>query len=455
MLFEIVKSVGIAHKSYIIGKDGQAAVIDPRRDVDIYLDLASANNMKITHIFETHRNEDYIIGSLELANVTGAEIYHGCKMDFYYGNSVYDGDIFKIGKLELEVLETPGHTHESISISVTDKSVSEDPYMVFTGDALFAGEVGRTDFFGESKTPEMAEMLYNSLYEKILPLGDNVIVCPAHGAGSVCGADLRDQDLTTVGYEKKTNPSLQLSLDEFIKNKKEEKLYIPPYFKFMEINNQHGPHILERLPYCQPLNTMEVKKLIKKGAQLIDIRKPTSFGCAHIPQTINIWREGFSAFIGYFLNYDDPIVIVDDNEGYIEDITRQLIRLGFDNVYGYLAGGFPSWYMSAQKVEKLDMWSVHELKDVLDSDEDIFLLDVRKIDDYEKMRIKDSYHFWVGHLIQHLDEIPKNKKVVVYCDSGYKSTIASSILKSNGYTQVSSVLGSMAAWLKADYPVEK
>jgi len=455
MIFEIIKSEGIAHKSYFIGSKGNAAVIDPRRDVDAYLDVASSNNMKITHIFETHRNEDYIIGSLELADVTGAEIYHGSKMDFLYGTPIYDGDIFKIGSLELEVLETPGHTHESVSISLTDKTSSDEPYMIFTGDALFAGEVGRTDLLGEKEAPEMAEFLYSSLYEKILPLGDNVIVCPAHGAGSVCGSDLRDQDITTIGYEKKTNPMLQLTKEKFIKSKTEEKIYTPPYFKVMEVNNLNGPHIMERLPYCHPLKPVEIKKLTKKGAQLVDIRKPTSFGGGHIPQTINIWREGFSAFVGYFLNYEDPIIIINDNEGYINDITRQLVRLGYDNIYGYLAGGFPAWYMAAQQVDKLDMWSVHQLKKALDQKEDIFLLDVRKINDYEKVHLEGSHPIWVGHINQHLEEIPQDKHVVVYCDSGYKSTIACSILKKNGYSQLSSVLGSMGAWLKADYPVLK
>ncbi len=455
MIFEIIKSVGIAHKSYFIGSKGNAAIIDPRRDVDVYLDLAGANNLKITHIFETHRNEDYVIGSLELADITGADIYHGSKMDFLYGSPVYDGDIFKVGSIELEILETPGHTHESISISLIDKEASDEPYMVFTGDTLFAGDVGRTDFFGEEKTPEMAELLYSSIHEKILPLGDNVIVCPAHGAGSVCGADLREQDITTVGYEKKTNPMLQISKDEFIKRKIEEKLYTPPYFKVMEINNLNGPNILERLPYCQPLNPDEIIKLTKKGAQIIDIRKPTSFGGGHIPHSINIWREGFSAFVGYYLNYEDPIIIIDDNGENIEDIVRQLVRLGYDNVYGYLAGGFPAWYMNAQTVDKLDLWSVQRLKEAIDNKEDIYQLDVRKINDYEKLRIKDSHHIWVGHIKQNIKKIPKNKKIVVYCDSGFKSTLACSILKIHGFKNLKSVLGSMGAWLKAGFPIVK
>ncbi|MDP3566029.1 MBL fold metallo-hydrolase, partial [Sediminibacterium sp.] len=212
----MIKSVGIAHNSYFLGAHGKASVIDPRRDVDIYIDIAEANNFKIEYIFETHRNEDYTIGSLELAELTGAKIFHGSQVDFAYGNPIFDKDKFRLGSLDLEVLETPGHTKESISLVVKDKSVSNDAQMVFVGDTLFAGEVGRVDFFGKSETPHMAQLLYNSIYQKILPLGDQTIICPSHGAGSVCGADIREQDMTTIGYEKKTNPLLQLSEEEFI-----------------------------------------------------------------------------------------------------------------------------------------------------------------------------------------------------------------------------------------------
>jgi hydroxyacylglutathione hydrolase len=455
MIFEMIKSEGISHNSYFIASSGEAAVIDPRRDVNIYLELSDKYNAPIHYIFETHRNEDYTIGSLELADVVDAEIIHGSKLDFSYGTDVLDGDTFDLGKLELEVIETPGHTHESISIAVRDKSISDDVYLVFTGDVIFAGEVGRTDFFGETETPNMAELLYDSIHEKILPLGDNVLLYPAHGAGSVCGADIRDQDTTTIGYEKKTNLMIQTTKDEFIKQKVKEELYTPPYFQEMEKNNQYGAKILGRLPFSHPLNAGEVKELREKGAQIVDVRKPTSFGGGHIPQTLNIWREGFPAFAGYFLNYDYPIIIIDDCERKVPEITRYLIRLGYDNIYGHLSGGFPTWYMAAQQVENLEMWSVHQLKEALENREDIFLLDVRKINDRKKVHIAGSHHYWVGDIPQNLKHIPKDKKIVIYCDSGYKSTIAASILQKNGYSNVVSVLGSMGAWLKAKYPLVK
>ncbi len=453
LILELIKSEGIAHHSYLIGDGGEGVVVDPRRDVDVYLDLAQDHDLEIKYVFETHRNEDYTIGSRELEDITGALIYHGSKLEFEYGMEVFDGDKFELGSLELEVLETPGHTPESISILLRDKSVSEDPYLIFTGDLIFAGELGRCDLLGESQVSWMAQLLYESIQEKILPLGDNVIICPAHGAGSVCGADIRDHDLSTIGYEQKTNPVLRMNKEQFIKFKLREKLYTPPYFKKMEENNQKGAEVLGVLPYLRPLKYPQIKEMMNKDAQIIDIRKPTSFGGGHIPHSLNIWREGLSGFVGYFVNYEDPIILVNDNEGQLDPMLRQLIRLAYDNIYGYLGGGFPKWYLAGQEVGKLDMWSVHQLKKVLDRKEDVFLLDVRKFNDYKKRRIAGAHHIWVGDIPERIKEVPQDKKVVVYCDSGHKSTTACSILKQNGYTNLSSVLGSMNAWLNADYPV--
>lgn len=453
MIFEMIKSAGIAHNSYFLGAGTSACVIDPRRDVDHYIEIAEDNDLKLEYIFETHRNEDYTIGSLELQDLTGAEILHGSHMDFAYGTPAYDKETFELGPLALEVLETPGHTKESISIVVKDKKISNTAQMVFVGDVIFAGEVGRVDFFGKSEIPHMASLLYESIHQKILPLGDQTMLCPAHGSGSVCGADIREQDITTIGYEKKTNQLLQLSEKEFIKAKIEEELYTPPYFKQMEYNNQNGPKIMGNLPYLKPLDILEVEDYLSQDAQVVDVRNPTSFGGGHIKNSISIWREGLGAYAGWFLNYKDPIIIIDDNEKQMNEIRRYLIRLGFDNVYGHLSGGFPSWYMNAKEVKKLTLWSVHELKEALDNGEDMFLLDVRKISDRKKGHVDDSVHIWAGEVPLKLDQIPHDQDIVIYCDSGYKSTIAASILQKNGYTSVKSVLGSMKAWTKANYPV--
>ncbi len=446
MIVEKVVSEGLAHNSYFIGSAGEAAVIDPRRDCDIYPVLETRHNAKITHIFETHRNEDYVIGSVELAQITGAPIYHGAAMDFSYGNPVVEGDVFYVGNLELVIRETPGHTYESISVAVIDKDMGNEVYMVFTGDALFAGDVGRTDFFGK-KTREVSGMLYDSLYEKVLPLGDGVIVYPAHGAGSVCGAKLTEHEVTTIGYEKKTNPLLQMDKKAFIEYKVKEKLYTPPYFKKMEVYNKEGPPILHGLPHVSPLTPKEV---IKADAQILDVRTPPSFSGGHIPGSINIWKDIVPLFAGWVLN-DDPLVIVDE-QGFKKEVVQYLFRIGYDNMLGYLAGGFSSWAKSSYPFETIDNWSVHELKENLGTD--IYLLDVREAYNWETGFIKGAHHTYVGELKDHLNEIPQTH-IVVYCDSGFKTSIATSILKGNGYNQVTNVLGGTKAWTNAGYPLEK
>ncbi len=474
-MVKLIKSKGIAHHSYFIEVSGRAVVVDPRRDVDVYLNLAESSGMDITHIFETHRNEDYVIGSLELACATGAEIFHGKNLDFAYGTPVSDLDRFQWGSIELEVMDTPGHTNESISLVLRDLSVSKDAQMVFTGDVIFAGETGRIDLYGPDKSHEMAGLLYDSIFNKILSLGDQVILCPAHGAGSVCGADIREQDYSTIGYERNTNPQLQCtSKEEFIKMKVAEDLYTPPYFKKMEFYNQNGAPVAGRIPYFKPIPPKILKEKINNGACILDVRKPTSFAGAHVPGSLNIWREGVPAFAGWFLNYEDPIIVVDDQIQGLDEVRQALFRLGFDNIYGYLEGGFPNWYLHAGQIDSINLWSVHQLKQKLESlkekgegltenrkkfketsEEDFFLLDVRKIDDRRKDYIQGSHHIYVGDLPQRIQEVPHDLPVVVYCDSGYKSTTACSYLKKNGYNELSTVLGSMTAWKKAGYPVVK
>ena len=453
-MFEIVKSEGIAHKSYFIGSNGKAAVIDPRRDCDIYTEIAEKNNMEIVYIFETHRNEDYTIGSLELKEIVGADIFHGDGVDFDYGNYVSDGDKFQIGSLVLEIIETPGHTNESISILVRDRDVSDDVYMIFTGDSLFAGEIGRCDLYGEVNKRKMAESMYISIFKKILLIGDNVIVCPAHGSGSICGAEIREQELTTIGYEKKTNHQLKKDKNGFIEAKISEKLYTPPYFKKMEKNNLEGPPLICKLPYLKPLSMHEFKDCMARDAQVVDVRGPTAFAGGHIPNTLNIWKNGLPAYAGWFLNYDEPIIIVDDNNDRIDELRRYLVRLGYDNIYGYLSGGFPIWFKGSGDFETVNTWSVHDLLPNMGK-ESLFLLDVRKENDWIKERIDGSHNIYIGLLKDNIESVPKDKHVVVSCDTGYKASIGTSILQMNGYKNVTNILGSMMSWKKAGYPVIK
>ena len=454
MLFERIVAEGLAHNSYIVGSGGVAAVIDPRRDCRVYTDIARRNNLTIRHIFETHRNEDYVIGSRELRELCGAEIWHGAQMPFSYGRPVREGDRFALGSLEIEVLETPGHTEESISLVVRDHDVSDNPYMIFCGDTIFAGDIARTDFFGQERKAEMAGKMIDSITEKILPLGDGVIVCPAHGAGSICGGEIADHPFTTIGYERQNNSLLLMGREAFISRRVKESPYMPPYFRQMEKVNKDGASLLARDPCPDYLSVADVDGYLNSGCQIVDIRSPTSFGAGHIPGSLSIWRNGLSSFMGWFLDYEKPIVIVDDFNLEPDKVARYFTRLGYDNLAGILAGGCPAWTKAAREIATIGTCSVMQLKERLEKDA-VFLLDVRDIKNWHTVgHIRSAHHVYVGELLQHLGEIPKNKPVVIYCDAGFKGSLAASILARNNYRAVTNVLGGMAAWRQAGFDLE-
>jgi hydroxyacylglutathione hydrolase len=455
MLFHTIVSEGIAHNSYIVGSGGVAAVIDPRRDGEVYLDIADRSETRITHIFETHRNEDFLTGSRELAAMCGAGIYHGAQLPFLYGTPVKEGDRFRFGSLEIAVLETPGHTEESISLVARDLAISPDPYMIFSGDTIFSGDIARTDFFGKDRNAEMAAKIFDSIDKKILALGEGVIICPAHGAGSVCGGEITDHPFTTVGYERRTNPQIRMGRESFIRQRVTESPYVPPYFRQMEkYNLGDGPANWNSFRLL-PLGIPQVHDLIGSGARILDIRSPTSFTAGHIPGSLSIWREGIPAFAGWFLSYEKPIILVDDFNVGFDPIFRQLVRLGYDNVTGYLAGGFPAWFRGAQEIATIQTCSVQQLKARLEK-ETPFILDVRDIKNYRSVgHIRGAHHSYVGELPHHLEEIPKHEPLVVCCDAGYKGSLAASLLAQEGFRDITNVLGGMQAWTRAGFPIEK
>ncbi len=445
MFLEKIKSEGIAHLSYILGDGSEAAVIDPRRDCQIYIDTAAANGMRITRIFETHRNEDYVIGSQDLARKTGAAIHHGGKLDFAYGEKVSEGDSFTLGELKLEILETPGHTDESISIVVKDSNFRDDAVAVFTGDALFIGDVGRTDFFPD-RADEVAGLLYDSIFDTILPLGDQTILYPAHGAGSVCGGGLASREFSTLGYERRNNPVLQKTdRTEFIEYKVNEHHYLPAYFKKMEEYNQHGPPPLEALPVPPPLSAAEVKAAGEDGAVILDLRSPEAYAGAFIPDSLAIPVEMVPAYAGYLLEYGRDIILIPDSEEQVSRAVVHLTRLGFDCVSGYLKGGMHSWEVAGYDYERIGAVHAADLERRLKENTDLTLLDVRQIDEYSEARLAGSTHIFLGELPDRLDELDRAKPIVTFCGSGQRAIIAASILKKNGFDQVEDSLGSMQA----------
>jgi hydroxyacylglutathione hydrolase len=456
VIFERVKAEGIAHNSYFIGSGSDAAVIDPRRDCQVYIDLAQQKGLRIKHIFETHRNEDYVIGSIELHHLTGAEIHHGSGLDWKYGNTLRDGQEFHIGRLRLAAIHTPGHTDESMSYALADLPSGKATVMVFTGDALFIDDVGRIDLYGPEEAPRLAANLYHSIFGKILPLGDGVILCPAHGAGSVCGMHIADRDESTLGIEKAQNPLLQFrNKDDFVRHKVAERPERPHYFRKMEGYNLEGPPLLGCLPLPAPLTPVEFREEMERGGAVVDTSNPAAFGGAHIRGSYSIWLEGLPAFAGWVLSYDKPILLVLEDQCHLERAVRYLIRLGYDRIQGYLKGGIEGWYNAGFPTEHLRLLSVHELKAKIDRGEEITILDDRAQDEWDEGHIKGAQHIYVGHLPGRMADIPRDKPVVMICNVGHRAGLGASILLREGCQEVYSVLGSMAAWEAAGYPVSR
>lgn len=445
MFLETVRSEGLSHLSYLLGDGVEAAVIDPRRDCGIYPELAERHGARITHIFETHRNEDYVVGSLELARLTGADIRHGAALPFGYGLATRDGDRFDFGNARISVLETPGHTDESLSFVLADMASSEDPVAVFTGDALFIGDVGRTDFYPD-RAREVAGLLYDSIFEKLLPLGDHVVLCPAHGAGSVCGGGMADRELSTLGYERRHNPALQVAGREaFIERKVAERHHMPPYFRRMEKANLEGPPPLGRLVPPRPLSAAQVEAAREGGLLVIDVRSPEAAAGAHIPDSLALPLDMIASYAGWFVPYDVPLVLVAESSGDATDAQRFLARLGFDRVQGYLEGGMTAWEASGGGLGRLNAISAATLKERLESGADFTILDVRSEDEYSAGHLPGAVNIHLGELPARLDGVPSARPVTTICSTGRRATVAASLLRRLGVEDVETCLGSMEA----------
>lgn len=455
MFIEKIKSEGLAHLSYIVGDGDEAIVVDPRRDCDVYIETAAREGVRIKHIFETHRNEDYVIGSGDLARRTGATIHHGAGMDFAYGEAVKDDDTFTIGDLQLRVLQTPGHTMESISLVLTDRNYGETPVAVFTGDALFVGDVGRTDFFPD-RAREVAGMLYDSIFNKLLPLGDQAILYPAHGAGSVCGDSMASREFSTLGHERQHNPVLQKTEREaFIDYKVNEHHDQPAYFRQMERLNKEGAPPLDGLPTAAPLTPAAVEQAAKDGALLLDLRSPEAIAGAFIPGSLAIPLDMLPAYAGYLLDYDYDLVLVPEEREQVPVAVRYLIRMGYERISGYLKGGMHAWEVSGRQYDRIGAVHANTLQARLDGNADFTLLDVRKATEFAQGRLHGAMHIFLGDLQDHLDEIDKDKPVVTFCGSGRRAIIAASILKRNGFSQVEDALGSMEACEQVGCEIEE
>lgn len=462
LIFEQFHTPGIAQLSYLIGDDskGVAAVIDPRPDIECYLAKAQEYRVGITHIFETHIHADFLSGSLELQKRLGTpKIFVSGKGGWtHYGfncEKVKDGDTFELGNTILTVRHTPGHTHEHISIVAAEKSKKDSPWGVFSGDSLFADSAGRPDIMGgEKEAKELAEMLFETMTGFYAKLPDGVTVYPGHGAGSSCGPDIGDRRNTTIGYEKKHNAFLQFhNRDELVQYTKATATPIPTYYKPMKKLNQKGPPTFGSFPPVPPLPAKSFKAAIdEKGTVLVDTRTLLGFGGGHIKNALNIGaRPELSPWAGWMLKFDDKLLLVLEHDEQLENVVRYLWRVGMTNFAGYLVGGMKAWDNAGFDIESIPQMTVHELKKQKDG---IQIVDVRTPDEWENGHIPGARHFFVPDLCENLDKFNRQKPVVAYCDSGYRASLAASILKREGFREIYNVPGSWQAWTHAGYLVE-
>lgn len=433
MFFEKIETKGLAHFSYMIGDGSEIAVIDPRRDISIYMDKARKAGMKIKYILETHRNEDYIVGSIELAKKTGAKVYISGheNMGYTYGQQIKDGFELEIGDLLLKALHTPGHTLGHLSYVLYEKCISQ-AYMVFCGDCLFMGDVGRTDFYGKENLEKMTGLQYDSIFEKLLPLGDEVIILPAHGAGSACGDNLDKRPFSTLGYEKKTNKNLQVkSRSEFIE--KFAKMRIKPrYFDVMEVLNVGSPDFVGSDIVLNAITISDLDK-IKDKAVLVDVRSKEAFIGGHIPKSLYLSKSNLTSFLGSIYTPNNKLVFLMDAEiGDLEEIYWYCRRIGFDDIYGYVPNSIEMWQTAGKNVNQLNTISVKKFK-TLPKDKDYILLDVRDSSEISSNDPKTNrLNIPLKSLYKNIDLIDKDKDIYVLCGTGNRSTTAASYLKIHG-----------------------
>ncbi|MDF2441084.1 MAG: hydroxyacylglutathione hydrolase [Abditibacteriota bacterium] len=461
MLLETVESKGLAHLSYVLGDDnqGMCIVIDPRRDVSIYLDIARRNNCRITHIFETHIHADFVSGARELAAQSGAQIVGGVSDAYGFElHQAQDGETFSLGQLTIKVLATPGHTPEHISLLVSGGKGSHKPWAVFTGDTLFAGEVGRPDLLGAGSEQALARSLFHSLHDVLFQLGDEVEIYPAHGSGSPCGGSIGDRLTSTIGYERLNLPKAQIKdEDEFMSTVLADLPPAPLYYPRMKKINAQGATVLGCMRNLPPLDADRFDEARREGnTQIVDTREIEAFGGAHISGALNIaLREEFPVWSGWMLRPDQKLLLVLTDEGDLDAVQRHLLRIGIENVVGFLRHGMRGWIEAGKPFETLPQTSVHTLKRQLDSGSGLKVLDVRQDGEWKAGHIQGATHIFVPELVEAPLPFAADEPVAVYCGSGYRASIAASVLQARGFQNVSTVPGSIKAWKGAGYELTK
>jgi hydroxyacylglutathione hydrolase len=448
----------LAHASYLIGSEGEAAVVDPQRDVDEYLAEADAQGLQIKYVIETHLHADFVSGHQEIAARTGAQIIFGEKAGAEFEHrAVRDGEEIKLGSVTLHFIETPGHTPEGVCVLVTDTEAPDEPAKLLTGDTLFIGDVGRPDLAGgKGYTPQMmAEMMYDTLHGKLLKLPDETEVYPAHGAGSMCGRNMSKETSSTIGEQRKFNYALKpMSKDEFVRMMTADLPEAPSYFpKDAEINRS-GARELSELHPPQALTPQQVFEL--RDHILLDVRSAADFGAAHVPGSMNIGLGGqFAMWAGSLIPLNAAIVVIADTGAQVDESVVRLARVGIENVKGYLDGGMQSWRDAGLPIEAIEQVSVAQLKEQMAND-DLQIVDVRRPAEYVSGHVPRALNAPLASLDKSLGPLPlkKDKRTAVICAGGYRSSAAASLLQQQGFSNLLNVSGGTGAWINAGYPVE-
>jgi glyoxylase-like metal-dependent hydrolase (beta-lactamase superfamily II)/rhodanese-related sulfurtransferase len=440
---------GLAHASYLIGAGGEAAVIDPKRDVQDYLQTAQQEHLKIVAVLETHPHADFVSGHVELARRAGAKIYVSHLAPAQYERvGARDGDVIRVGPLEILVLETPGHSPDSLSFVVLTQGRA---VRVYTGDTLFAGDVGRPDLRdAEEKPTRLAGALYDSLFGKLLRLPEDVKVFPAHGAGSLCGRKISAAPFTTIGQERASNWALQIrDRAQFVRTMVENLPDRPQYFAYDVATNLAGAAPLDALPELRSLTEAELKAAAASGAVVIDTRSAPFFGAGHFPGSLNIGLGSalFATWVGFFVPVGKPILLVAGSADSGRKARLELARIGYDQVLGYVEGD------SLTQVQHLSQLGVEDLHAALRRGEAPRLLDVRTPGEWEAGHITEAMHIPLPALPHRVGDLNKDSRIAVLCGSGYRSSIAASLLQARGFTRVQNVMSGMDAYLDSQPPV--
>ena len=466
MIFERFEDSGLSQYSYAVGcaRAGSIAIVDPRRDVDVYLKFAADQGVEITHVLETHIHADFASGARELADRTGAEL----RLSAYDAGEKYEvsfpheelenGDALEIGSVRIEALQTPGHTPEHLSYLVYDTYRSANvPEILLSGDFLFIGSLGRPDLLGEEAKRELAGRLYASVRDELADLPDGLEVHPGHGAGSMCGAGMSARPISTLGFERVANPYLDPELTEsaFLEKILGSAPPFPPYYRRMKALNSEGPAILDGLPGRDPIAVEEFHALVEAGHVVVDLRDQLAFGGGHVPGSLGIGVDGsLSTWAAWVVPYGTPILLVAETPFAVDPAIRALVRVGLDAIRGWLEGGMNAWRQEGLPIATLPQMSIPELAAALDRGGAVDVLDVRADGEWNDGHIEGALHVHGGVVEDRLDDIPRNgRPLAVICGSGYRSTVAASVLKRAGFGDVRNVPGGMRGWRSAGLPV--